>query len=395
MYLKKLFLLFIIVSCIQHFNINTLASEHSDEPVARILRQGRGEINIKGLNGSWPEGYSFKKKDAYKIQRLEDSYIPKYSEELLKSWSANQFTFLKNYKEGETLSSFKTIVHGLELKHLVEGLDTMSFDDFVRNHLNKEVPLGDNFIPYYPYFFHKKTIISASVICENLTATFGNAGFVLTVPPENFLYGSDMDIHTPTDKDFYMKSFSGDLVGENLLIRHSANFSLPPLNRLLPKNKIKAPNQAHIISDSYASVEEYNDKNGITEKEIRSALALEGEHKPTQERVDEILKMARSIFVPSNHLYDKKVNLGQKEGNSSIQVTKEESIYNEISINPSCKKDGKVTTPLITGVFLRTSEKELSQFIEKNHIKKLLQTAEAFDLPVLLINDGNKYETNL
>ena len=55
----------------------------------------------------------------------------------------------------------------------------------------------------YSYFFHKKIIISASVICGWLTANFGEAGFVLTVPPQNYFCGVSKDIHTPMNIDFY------------------------------------------------------------------------------------------------------------------------------------------------------------------------------------------------
>ena len=134
---------------------------------AKIYRQGSGVIDINGLNGQWPEGYSLKKDGGYDIKRTAQTdnavfqLMHEHNAAVHSTWSPDKFTLLSQYNLGDYLpKDFKLVVHGLELKHLVGGLDggLMSFDDFVNYGLNPNSPLGDEFIQFYPYFFHKSKL---------------------------------------------------------------------------------------------------------------------------------------------------------------------------------------------------------------------------------------------
>lgn len=386
------FMIFFIVFSFPSWGMEA-PEQNEQQPVAKIFRQGKGEINI---GGPWPEGHHLKRPSAYQVKRLPDKLIPNYSHHVFESWGPANFTSLKYYKEGQNLSSFKLVVHGLELKHLVQGLNDMSFDDFVCKYLNSEVPLGDEFIPYYPYFFHKKTIISASVICENLTATFGNAGFVLTVPSQNYLFGSNVDIHTPTDKDFYIKFNDEESLGEFTISSFTPRYPLPRLDTLLPQNNVTTSKGAYLTTHSYATIEDSNADDNITEEEIRHDLRRMGIHNPNPQQVKRCLERARQDRGKNSHMLNLISGKTQRNSDGSFEKAEKKSVYNEVAINPArTLKNRQLLTPSITGVFLRTSENELSQFLEKTYVKKLIQIAEAFDLPIILIKDNKTYETNL
>ncbi|WP_032113979.1 hypothetical protein [Candidatus Paracaedibacter symbiosus] len=358
---------------------------------AEILLEGRGLVDINGVNSNgWPEGYCFKKQSGrYSRIVLSDQYFSNYSTALLNTWNPREFTSLSGLAQGEKLNNFKLVVHGLELKHLDKNLEGMSFDDFIKQQLNPDVPLRNNFIPLYPYFFHKKTMISASVICEWLTATFGEAGFVLTVPPQNYLCGAKKDIHTPTDIDFYnfnkhkveqwrrLLGAAGEVQRESVgEVRIKASVQLNPLPRL------------HLLLPSKDNSQDTKVDRLRKEMEDISSLM------DAQSLLEDKDKLSFTNIVEDMIQYGlkKQQENKSKEGHSaaSQQSGSPTVTYNEIAISPSIGN----SNVLISGVFLRSSKEKLEVFLSQQHIQKLMDTARAFDLPVIIIYDGNKYDTS-
>ncbi|MBW8308928.1 MAG: hypothetical protein K0M45_04740 [Candidatus Paracaedibacteraceae bacterium] len=357
---------------------------------AEILREGSGIIGFKGLNSEgWPAGYSYKKPAArYKKWELGKEYFPNYSEKVLSSWDPKEFTSLSNLRKGQQLHNFKLVVHGLELKHLDNNLSDMSFDDFIKQQLNPSVPLGNDFIPLYPYFFHKKTIISASVICEQLTATFGEAGFVLTVPVQNYVCGDKKDIHTPTDIDFYQqdkveqwrktlsliprelegkpkKQSVGEVRIESLNLRKP----LPHLSLLLPAGDNSQATRLHRFRKEMEDVDVLVDADPLMGEEDKLFLK----------------SMTEAIIKQAQERKSEKEDLAVSQQSRPFTVT-----YNEVAISP-IRKNKDV---LISGIFFRSARENLEVFLRQQHIQKLMETATAFDLPIILIHDGNKYNTS-
>jgi len=363
-----------------------------DEP-AVIIRAGQGLIGMRGkeISQDWPEGYALKKTTgAYAINRLDQTQYPTPSPAVVRSWRPENFTSLQGLPEGTSLSQFRLVVHGLELKHLVTGIDSCSFDDFVHNHLNPAAPQGDKFIPYYPYFFGKKSIIAASVVSENLTATFGNAGFILTAPAENYIICGKEDIHTPTDQDFYAplpdicrllpaplpKNFNS--FGAFELFTRFDKHRLLSLSELLPSTKVSPIGEACHEQTATPLTK------STPQKQLKARRKT---HKQIQEKQGEIpltsLLQRASAIAPTDSLEDLFPEI--KEAGKSW--------YNEVAINTH-RLDTQ-TSVKISGIFLRTDEKQWREYITRPYVKALLEIAEAFDLPIVRINDGNSYQTNL
>jgi hypothetical protein len=343
----------------------------------QVIKEGSGEIGIKGLNNEgWLESFSFPITGrSYSIKRLEQEAYPEVNPDILKTWEPQHFTNLKSYKKGENLTSFRFIVHGLELEHMVEGLnEATSFDHFVKRRLNPEVPLADNFIRFYPYFFHKKTIISASVISENLTASFGNVGFILTVPPENLIMSSTEDIHAPVDDYFYetLKSQVHSSKGETMMHAYLTQHLLMSLENLLPSEEVIVEGAVRPIPPKPIKITEQYIKEtwrlGGLPEEVISRLPLSSF--PTE------AQQPTPTFDPF-----------------TSRIINHTSWYNEIAINPSRRKEGSNTYVKISGIFLRTSRECWQEFKTRPYVKSLWSIAKAFDLPVVWIDDGNEYET--
>jgi len=295
------------------------------------------------------------------------------------------------------LDRFRFVVHGLELKHLVEGLDADSFDDFVRAHLNPYAPTGNDFIPLYFYFFHKKTVISASVVSEALTATFGRIGIILDVPTPNLLFCGDQDIHTPTDKDFYNRGMVGfDSQGEMLAAQLSMKFPMQNLEDLMPTVGAAAQSSS-VRTRQIASRAEYTQtgRQQITTEDIEQMLRAKGITNPSPEAVERARARSQAMWdslgaglaEASGHL--------DEASDGTLTAREELSSYNEIGINPALMIGDRKSCVRITGVFIRTAEEGLEGFLREQHVARLMQVAESFDLPVVFINDGGEYKTDL
>lgn len=377
---------------------------------ARILFSGDGEIGIKGHSKGnyWPEGTDFPKRGAYNNKKLLKEDYPNIEASILNSWSPQNFTDLKRYKEGEELENFKLIVHGVELKHLVKGIDDCSFDDFVHSTLNSNVPLGDDFITYYPYFFHKKTLISASVISNNLTATFGNAGFILKVPVLNYLFCGKEDIHTPTDKDFYKKesliheSFPGrpspyKSDGDYLYKEASKKHRLLPLSELLPQTKVVVSGDCTYEEKTAATAEEHIEQHEPDfEEETKEELRKMGiDPEADKAKTRRAIEFARKGWAAQLQRFAsfKELNMSRKD--ASIVEKVYHSWYNEAAISPTRDTSSNLSSVSINGIFLREAPENLPTFLEQSHVKKLLSLARKFNLPVIHIYDGNYYKTDL
>ncbi|RZI45204.1 hypothetical protein [Candidatus Finniella inopinata] len=377
---------------------SSAAASKKAELTACIIREGKGQINMRGsaITQTWPTGYDLPLPTGkkYSIQRLEHNKYPAPTAAVLRSWDPANFSDLTTYKRGDRLPEWQLLVHGLELKHLVKGIDRNSLDDFVSNQLNHGVPLGDAFIPYYPYFFHKKTIVSASVISQNLTATFGNAGFVLRAPAENYIFCGKEDIHSPTDKDFYppvasasssltdtmeavFTAVRGGTVGEWEIGERFKKHRLLSLTNLMPSEKVVPEGMAKAIPIS----ERQSEEQKISDEEIIATAKAMGI--PQSRITPQSLQALRQIIA--NDTPAQALLKGLKE-----RIV-EKSWYNEVALNP---KRGTAEV-LIHGVFLRCPLSNFNAFQKQPYVVNLLAIAEAFDLPVVLINDGNQYETSL
>lgn len=303
---KLIFILFIIniISCFCQ------ASKQND--VAQLIREGNGKITSQGANGNgWPSGYipiNQEKKKPYSLGKNDYEILPIT---ITNTWNPENFTSLVSYKKGYLFKKIKLIVHGLELHHLVDGfLPGASFDLFIKNKLNSEVPLGNNFIKYYPYFLFKKVTIAASVVNENLTATFCDIGFILSSPPLNFLFGGSVDLHSPLDMEFYRK-------GKPNIRNFQKKFPLTTLSNFLPEKKIIS-NSAYkaVKNKSNSKIKEvswYNevvllptvDNNSI---EIVGIYIRCGQDDLDQlrqrEDVQKIFELAEVYDLPIIHIFD-------------------------------------------------------------------------------------------
>ncbi len=375
--------------------LGLIPKEAESVRMVEIIRAGEGEIGIRGslLTGKWPEGFSLPSPSGkYQVKRLNHDSYPPPDPEVLSSWNPEKLTSLRGLPRGTRLDRFKFIVHGLELETMVDlGKDPLgnptAFDKFVRATLNPSVPLEGDFVPFYPYFFHKKTVISASVISETLTATFGRMGFILNVPTPNFIFSATTDAHTPVDSYFYTRgplhaSCPHASFGETLMQAAVARYALLPLNKMVPAEdqNISSPSQPYVIPierDQKKSTIETLRYMGHPEDAIRSVTAML--EKTSMEELERAARTDPSVVHP-----------------------KDTSWYNEIAINPSRDRAGTVTSATIRGIFIRHSPSQLDTLkssldrvaASSPHMKALLKIADAFDLPIVFIGDEMEYYTS-
>ena len=352
-------------------------------PLAKVLRSGKGRVDAAY---PWPEAYKIPMSGAkkkYSVQRLEEKDLPRVSKRVRESWNVSRFTDLGVYPQDTELSEFQFVVHGLELKALHPSLSTMSFDDFIVRQFNPTVPQGIDFVRYYPYFFHKKTVISASIINPFNTATFGYSGFILSVPQDNYLACSEVDMHTPTDKDFYplpeaaSRTVAGVGAGraaaaapfgisELLLASLGMMDASGPfeMRKLYEKHPLR--NLMDFLPDSKV------DTKGTPARKSSAGASKKADKKDLEMR-------ALLLAMGADDL------LGQ---------VGTQSWYNEVALNPVTRDRQSVA---ITGVFIRAanSPRALEEARARPEIRILLELAEVFDLPVLHIYDGQYYETDV
>ena len=344
-------------------------------PMAKVLRAGSGRINA---THAWPEGYSFKASGAkkkYSVRRLEEKEFPKVSERVRRSWDVSQFTNLSSLAQGTELEEFQVVVHGLELKVLQPSLTSMSFDDFVAQQFNPTVPRGIDFVRFYPYFFHKKTVISASIVNAFNTATFGYSGFILSVPKENYLACSEVDMHTPTDRDFYSLAEStprASAAAESMSLSEMLRASLGVSEAPGPVEMMRLY-QEHRLVNLLDFLPQEKVKTGGTparKTPAASASARGGE---------DAMMLALLQSMGASHLAG---GVGTR------------SWYNEVAISPISPTREAVE---ISGVFIRAdrSDRALEEVMAKPEVRVLLELAEVYNLPVLQIYDGQYYETDV
>ena len=377
-------------------------------PIARILRAGNGRVHVAY---AWPERYKIPSPSAdkkYSVRRLLESEYPRVSKAVRATWNSRHFTDLSTLAVGTELENFQVVVHGLELKALQKSLTNMSFDDFIAGQLNASVPTGIEFVRYYPYFFHKKTVISASIVNAFNTATFGDSGFILTVPADNYLGCSTVDMHTPTDRDFYrLKEFTeskgaGSSVGGSGASAAAASSSAggggaaaasvssgkATTGAGLAEAYARSvgdlePHGPRMMRELYAShplvaLSEFLPKSkvetGGTSCKKREASAADAEEQA-------LLKLLISSF-------------GGAETEDVLSRVGTQSWYNEIAISPVSPRGESVE---LTGVFLRTANtaRALELLMAKPEVRILLELAEVYNLPVLHIYDGQYYETDV
>lgn len=178
-----------------------------EDTVARVIRTGKGYVDVGGPStNKGKTKFSPETPDQRLPHRLKYTTSNTADQSVISSWEPLQFTDPRALNEHSKMNKFRFIVHGLELTHLVPGLNEFgSFDNFVKNYLNPTIQTGDHFIKYYPYYLFKKVLIAGSVISQNLTATFCEVGFIFEVPPYNFLCCGKHDLKTPIDRQFYGK----------------------------------------------------------------------------------------------------------------------------------------------------------------------------------------------
>lgn len=369
---------------------------------AEILRVGEGEIGMKGLVSTqqWPEGYSLPLASGkYNIVRLAQDDYPQPSSEALASWSPKYFTSLKGKPAGTPLEKFTFIVHGLEIETLMDSRGTdhqghpVAFDWFVHDKLNPASPEGIEFIKFYPYFFHKKTIVSASVISDTLTATYGNVGFILGAPPENLIVCGPQDIYSPVDSYFYTM---GPLhatcpytsYGETLMHLSTDRHSLMPLYELMPPQKIipTGVSRPFVPPKERDPVKSFIDQRRLSGDPENKIQALERGIQAEDPTIMALIEMNKNTGIYMD------VMGGTQSGSF---VLKESSWYNEVSINPARAREGVTTLTTLRGIFLRTGRDQLEVFKQRPEVQALWNVADAFDLPIVFVDDGNTYKTAL
>lgn len=364
-----------------------------------IFQTGDGTIRINGGKKAWDSNNShpLSKNAKKKLQRVNPSDIRNIPPQALKTWEPEKFTDLGNTPKGKKLRKFRFLVHGLELKDFVEGLEEGSFDDFVKAKLWPDSPQGDDFIPYYPYFLFRKSVISASVVTENVTATFGEFGFILSAPSSHYLFGDSSDIHTPTDIQFYgTGSFlDGSSLGVFELKNRASRYPLKSLPTLLPPTpQERAPSQerrtVHRNQNAYKSSLE----SSFGDQEIIDMARRMTGREPSPQQIEKMRAHSAAQFAGMQPLFAAMgINSAAQNVNGTIEENKKTSSYNEIALVPFDPIKGTYVT--ISGLFLRCGKAEKQSFLAKPHIQKFLKMANDFDLPVVMIHDGTKYETNL
>ena len=358
------------------------ASQVVSGPDAEILRSGKDSIGPKGLLSTekWPSGFSFPKKEGrYTVVRLDDGAYQAPREEDLRTWDPAHFTDVRELPVGTRLKHFNFIVCAWEnealtgaREHKAKGAGT-GFDQFVRTHLNAEAPQGPDVVAVSPYFFHKKTVVSASVISQNLTAMFGNMGFGLGVPLPNFVASAPSDMGAPVDFHFYTRgalhptSPYGSL-GAARMAATVAQYGFLPLNKMLPSKErpitgvcrlhpFAGPKdkRAHEAAEAYIKGKARAEVERLVRKSPTSLLAE---------------KMSATFM-----------------GGFQLPV----SWYNEVVLSPSRTISGVTTAITLNFAFFRTSREKLASLQESPYGKALMQVAEVFDLPVVFIEDDREY----
>lgn len=241
-------LLFLVVDCFSSF------TKESDFTL-KIFRPGKGKITFntefsyiflpEGLNPSIQAGtFVERNSGAFTAEQYPQRLPPLFEHDrsVLETWDTKYFTDLTQYDIGDTVENWSLHVHGLELSDS-KGIRLKSnqyFDNFISRRIKDDVPKGYEFALYYPYFFFNKVVISGSMVCQNFTPTFGHIGFVMDVPPENIVANSLVDMHTPTDDDFYHEDdlFEVSNIGINGLLRLQRE-KLLPKEKFIPSERIK------------------------------------------------------------------------------------------------------------------------------------------------------------
>ncbi len=364
-----------------------------------ILESGNGKIGISGGKSPWTSKNSFtmSKNAKKKIQRVNPSDIRNISRGVQKTWEPDVFTDFADVPKGKKIGKFRFLVHGLELKAFVEGLNQGSFDDFVKAKLWSDCPLGEDFIPYYPYSLFRKSVISASVVTQNVTATFGEFGFILSVPSSHYLFGDIKDIHTPTDIQFYGTNYVGDArsLGEYELKNRACQHPLASLEALIPSNpQERVP--SHVTTTTYPNRASYNqsEEDNISNQEIINMARRMTGRDPSPQQIRQMKTIAAAQFASFQPMFEAMgIDSVAQSRNGRIERTEKRSSYNEVGLVPF--DPSEETYVKISGIFLRCGKSERVDFLNKSHIQKMLQMAADFNLPVVMIHDGTKYETNL
>ncbi len=371
-------------------------------PIAQILRAGAGRVHMAY---AWPDAYKIPAPNAekkYSVRRLQTSEYPSVSPAVRASWDPRYFTDLSTLAVGTELEEFQVVVHGLELKDLQKGLNYMSFDDFIARQLNPSVPTGIDFVRFYPYFFHKKTVISASIVNAFNTATFGDSGFILTVPSQNYLGCSTVDMHTPTDRDFYPVASPFEKGAARSAVAVEAKAPAAAAGGASASASMKPPAAGLSLAEMFSSHVGYSEPHGpVAMRELYTAHPL----------------VSLPDFLPKSKVetggtpFRKRVGFEADSGDDALikllikamgGTDQEElmgrvgtqSWYNEIAISPVSPQGNSVE---ISGIFVRTSNAAdaLAATLAKPEVRILLELAEVYNLPVLHIYDGQYYETDV
>jgi len=382
-FMKRCSIFFISFSCLL-FSTQSFAGI-----VARVIRAGSAKI---GASFDYPAELRPGTAEVRKPVQLTLKEYSKSGPGVRASWgAADAFSNLATLPAGTGLEEFRVIVHGLELKQLQPGLASMSFDDFVGDFLSPSVPRGVEFTRFYPYFFHKKTVVSASVVSHLNTATFGDSGLILKVPRENLLACSTVDMHTPTDRDFYSgRERIGGSAGGKVSgcaggsCASSNSSSAPTLIQML--TELSDPHGAMGVA-SMKALYGRHPLVALTDFMPKSKIDSKGtpfkKKVPTAEEVEEAAFMKALIGV-----------MGASVAETAEDGVATQSWYNEVALVPVSPLGTAVE---IQGIFLRakSDEASLAALMTKPEVKILMELAERLNLPVLHIFDGNYYETDV
>ncbi len=346
---------------------------------ASVLRAGNGVVDVAG---PWPDGSSLKNKvneGLYSVARLDDKRFPLPSSQILDSWAPENFTSLDQLKTDDCLQRFRFVVHSLELESFIEALDIERFDKFVKNRFNAEVPQGDDFIRFYPFFFHKGTIIRASVATEQLPQTFGSTGFILEVPPSNLLFASEQEAYTPTSEYCYLRGASGFCSwGERSAVQLRERHPLGSLKEFIDSCiRNSKPRDSHR--------EDMQDK--LLRREVMRICKERKLKSSNQTIVTEAQEQAQKLWNLESRSCAPEES--EKPPAKRLRLVYETPACNEVALMPRRPIDESIITVKITGIFLKTRKGNLDSFLDKPDTKKLMEVAEAFDLPVVLIDNDD------